>query len=59
LWALACASLTLDPGELDNATVAARLQERGIAGLNYYSAATHVAMQALPPFVERLLNKAC
>lgn len=56
LWALACASMTLDPGELDSATVAARVQERGIDGLNYYSAATHVAMQALPPFVEHLLN---
>lgn len=54
LWMLACASQTLDPADLDTAAVAQRLSERNIDGLNYYSPATHVAMQALPPFVARL-----
>lgn len=56
LWAMACASDTLDPADLDGAAVGARLAERGIEGLNYYHAATHGALLSLPPFVSRLLE---
>jgi spermidine synthase len=56
LWAMACASDKLAPADLDSTAAAARLSERRIDGLNYYNAATHYAVQALPPFVSRLLK---
>jgi spermidine synthase len=55
MWAMACAADSLDPATLDSNEVGARLAARRIDGLNYYCGATHVAVQALPPFVQRLL----
>lgn len=58
MWAMACASDGLDPASLGREGVEARLAARRISGLNYYCGATHEAVQALPPFVLRLLTQA-
>jgi spermidine synthase len=57
MWAMACAADSLDPATLGSNEVEARLAARRIGGLNYYCGATHVAVQALPPFVQRLLAR--
>ncbi len=54
-WAMACASDTLDPAALDEATVEERITARGISRLQYYNGATHRAVFALPNFVRELL----
>jgi spermidine synthase len=54
LWGMAIASDTLDPQQLDNTAIAARLQEREISALQYYNENVHSALFALPNFVQNL-----
>ncbi|MFN3884018.1 MAG: polyamine aminopropyltransferase [Rhodocyclaceae bacterium] len=54
-WGLAVASNGLDPSALEAATVAQRLGERGIRDLQYYNAAVHGALFALPNFYRELV----
>jgi spermidine synthase len=56
LWMMACASDRLDPRALDEAEVDRRIAERGVADLQYYNGATHVAATALPNFVRALVD---
>ena len=56
LWAMACASASLDPIRLDAAEVDRRLESRRIGQLRYYNGDTHNAMLALPNFVRELLS---
>lgn len=53
-WGLAVVSDTLDPRALQADTVAARLEARGIDGLELYNAEMHGALFALPNFYRRL-----
>ncbi len=55
LWGMAMASDQADPLALTAAEVDARLVRHGVQGLQLYSGATHHALLALPPFVQRLL----
>lgn len=55
-WALAVASDTLVPPSLPVAEVRSRLQERGMAGLQYYNPEVHGALFALPNFYRDLLR---
>lgn len=54
LWMMACASSGLDPRSIDADEVDRRLRGRGVADLQYYNGATHVAATALPNFVRVL-----
>jgi spermidine synthase len=56
LWAMACASTSLDPTRLLAADVERRLELRRILDLKYYNGGTHRGMLALPNFVRTLLN---
>jgi spermidine synthase len=58
LWCLAVASDTADPRAASADQVAARMRERGLAGLRYYNAAVHGALFALPTFVRELTDAA-
>ncbi|MFN4148769.1 MAG: polyamine aminopropyltransferase, partial [Rhodocyclaceae bacterium] len=55
-WGLAIASDGLDPTALDATTVGQRLGERGIGDLQYYNAAVHGALFALPNFYRALVS---
>ena len=55
-WALAVASDTLVPPSVPAAEVRARLQQREIAGLQYYNPEVHGALFALPNFYRDLLH---
>jgi spermidine synthase len=55
LWAMACASASLDPLRLSTAEVERRLELRRIVDLKYYNGDTHRGMLALPNFVRNLL----
>ncbi|MEG0820881.1 MAG: polyamine aminopropyltransferase [Burkholderiaceae bacterium] len=57
LWCLAVASDTLDPRRFSSQAVGQRMTERGIAGLQYYNAALHGALFALPSFVQDLVGE--
>lgn len=57
LWCLAVASDTLDPRRFSSQAVGQRMTERGIAGLQYYNAALHGALFALPTFVQDLVGE--
>lgn len=54
-WSLVVASDTLDPLALTAETVAQRLQERGVDGLQYYNPAVHGALFALPNYYQKLV----
>ncbi|MEO6919952.1 MAG: polyamine aminopropyltransferase [Collimonas sp.] len=54
LWGMAVASDTLDPRQLDSQTIASRLRERPLPELQYYNENVHVALFALPNFVQNL-----
>ena len=54
-WGMAVASDTLDPLAVSAATVAQRLEERGIGDLSLYNAEMHSALFALPNFYRKLL----
>ena len=56
LWAMACASTSLDPTRLLAADVERRLELRRILDLKYYNGGTHRGMLALPNFVRTLLS---
>lgn len=56
LWAMACASASLDPGRLMAADVERRLELRGVQRLKYYNGGTHRGMLALPNFARVLLK---
>lgn len=55
-WGLAVVSETLDPTAVDAATLARRLDERGIGELELYNPGFHGALFALPNFYRRLLG---
>lgn len=55
LWLMALCSQRADPRRLAAEAVDARLEERGIRDLQYYSGAMHCAALALPNFVRALL----
>ncbi len=54
-WCMALCSDKLDPLLLDEAAVARRMRERGLAGLSLYSPRMHSGLFALPAFVEALI----
>jgi spermidine synthase len=56
LWMMACASTTLDPRSLSAAEVDRRIEERGLARLQYYNGDTHRAALALPNFARALVG---
>jgi spermidine synthase len=56
LWNLHLATLGDDPAEVD-AAVAAGIRTREGITLDYYSAETHVASFALPPFARKVLKE--
>jgi spermidine synthase len=58
LWCLAVASDSVDPRALAVDTIAQRLSERRIGGLQYYHAALHPALFTLPLFVQQLVQSA-
>ncbi len=55
-WGFACASDTLDPANLPAALIASRLEERAIAGLQFYDAGTHAGMLAQPAYLRALIR---
>lgn len=55
-WALAVASDELDPTAVSAEQVQQRLDQRGIADLQYYNNAVHGALFALPTFHRRLME---
>jgi spermidine synthase len=56
-WSMASASDTVDPLLLDEQAVDARILDRGLTRLQYYSGATHRAVFALPNFVREILAR--
>ena len=56
LWAMACASDTLDPLALPADEVARRIERRALPELRYYNADVHHALFALPTFVRQLVG---
>lgn len=57
LWLTACASQTLDIAALAPTSAAERMQQRGLAGLRFYSPALLAGLMAMPAFVQDLLPK--
>jgi spermidine synthase len=55
-WASATASDSVDPRALDRKEIDAEIGRRGLADLQYYNGATHIAGFALPPFAAALLR---
>jgi spermidine synthase len=55
-WMMAVASHDADPLDTGAATVAERLAQRGITGLQHYNPAMHAAMFALPNYVQELVD---
>ena len=56
LWGMAVASDRLDPTELAAGDIDQRIEERGIANLQYYNGAMHQAQFALPNYLRELLR---
>lgn len=54
-WALAVVSNQLNPTTITPQQVEARLEQRGVEGLNYYNPAIHGALFALPNFYKALM----
>jgi len=57
-WALAVVSDDLQPKQVDAATIAQRIQERGITELQYYNPEVHGALFALPNYYQALVPTA-
>ncbi|MGA0991305.1 MAG: polyamine aminopropyltransferase [Burkholderiaceae bacterium] len=57
-WGLAVVSDTLDPTALHTADVQQRLDQRGVDQLQYYNAAVHGALFALPTYYGKLVQPA-
>src|SRR5690625_552801 len=57
-WALAVVSDDLQPKQVDAATIAQRIQERGITELQYYNPEVHGALFALPNYYKALVPTA-
>lgn len=57
-WAMAVASASLDPLDLDEATAEQRIATRGIGDLRYYNGAVHRALFALPNYFRDLAGDA-
>jgi len=57
-WALAVVSDEVQPKQVDARQIAARLQERGVADLQYYNNEVHGALFALPNYYQALLPTA-
>jgi spermidine synthase len=55
---LAVVSDTLDPTALHTAEVQQRLDQRGVDQLQYYNAAVHGALFALPTYYGKLVQPA-
>ena len=51
-WCLVTASDTIDPLAISHAELAARMHDRKIGNLRYYSPATHTGSLSLPPFIQ-------
>ena len=58
LWCLAVASDSIDPRTVAVDTIAQRLADRRIGELQYYHAALHPALFALPLFVQQQVQPA-
>jgi spermidine synthase len=58
LWCLAVAGDSADPRGVGAELIAARMRERGLAGLQYYNAELHGALFVLPNFVRDLTGGA-
>jgi spermidine synthase len=58
LWCLAVAGDSADPRAVGAELIAARMRERGLAGLQYYNAELHGALFVLPNFVRDLTGGA-
>jgi spermidine synthase len=56
LWCLGIASDSANPRLVTVETIAARMRERRIGGLNYYNAELHGGLFALPNFVKALTD---
>jgi spermidine synthase len=56
MWMMACASATLDPGNLSAEEIDRRIAERGVGKLQYYNGDMHRAALALPNFVRDLVR---
>ena len=53
-WGMACASMRTDPRALNEAEIAQRLTERGIADLRFYTSRVHASLFAWPGYAEKL-----
>jgi len=58
LWCLAVAGDSANPRAPASELIAARMRERGLAGLQYYNAEVHGALFVLPNFVRELTGPA-
>lgn len=57
LWSMCVCSENTRPDALTSQEVDACLRERGINDLQHYTGATHSALFALPPFVQKLIQR--
>lgn len=55
LWSMAVASDSLTPTTLTETEIDARIARRGIGNLQYINGATYRAVQAQPPFMQKVL----
>ena len=53
-WGMACASMRTNSRALDEAEIAQRLTQRGIADLRFYTARVHASLFAWPAYAEKL-----
>ena len=53
-WGMACASMRTHPRMLDEAEIAQRLAQRGIADLRFYTPRVHASLFAWPGYAEKL-----
>ena len=58
LWCLAVAGDSANPRTVGAEVIAARMRERGLAGLQYYNAEVHGALFVLPNFLRELTGAA-
>lgn len=56
-WAMATASLSVDPARLPEDEVERRIRAQGLEALRYYNGAVHRALFALPNYVRDLLAR--
>lgn len=55
-WMMACASHAVDPANLASSDADARLDKRGVRGLQYYNGDIHQAAMALPNYVRNAIS---